>query len=205
MVRPYNRPRPEELEGGGDPRHKDSRKVRAQGKLDAGTTRLVLTPYLRRKLKRPVGKVYKATELRKPRFLSALRLSPFVISVGDRVTESLQELGRTPDVQVIDETEMRARRPPPKVPFVRLVRASNPAGTITVDSIQAIQRALSGKTPARVMIDGEEDLLAIPAIEAAPIGSSVYYGQPGEGVVMVPVDKRAKSSAARVLAAMRHE
>jgi len=37
---------------------------------------------------------------------------------------------------------------------------------------------------------------------AAPLGSSLYYGQPGQGVVFVAIDERAKSSAERTLAAM---
>jgi uncharacterized protein (UPF0218 family) len=128
-----------------------------------------------------------------------------VISVGDRVTETLQALGRTPDVQVIDEVERRARRMPPEVPYVRLVRASNPAGTITVEAIEAVKKALEGEKPARVLIEGEEDLLAIPAIEATGIGSSLYYGQPGEGVVLVVVDERAQASAKRIMASMKAE
>jgi hypothetical protein len=125
--------------------------------------------------------------------------------VGDRVTETLQALGRTPDVQVIDEVERRARRMPPEAPYVRLVRASNPAGTITMEAMAAVKNALEGGKPARVLIDGEEDLLAIPAIEAAPLGSSLYYGQPGEGVVVVIIDDRAKSSARAMFASMNQE
>jgi uncharacterized protein (UPF0218 family) len=128
-----------------------------------------------------------------------------VVSVGDRVTESLQELGRTPDVQIVDEVERRTRRPAPEVPFARLYRARNPAGTITVEAIDAVARAMEGEKPARVLIEGEEDLLAIPSIQAAPLGASVYYGQPGVGVVVVPVDERSKASVRKTMAAMVQE
>jgi uncharacterized protein (UPF0218 family) len=137
--------------------------------------------------------------------MGALRSSPLVISVGDRVTESLQALGRTPDVQVVDEVERRVKREAPDVPFVRLLRAVNPAGTITLASIEAVRSALVGEKPARVLIEGEEDLLAIPAIEAAPLGSTLYYGQPGEGVVLVRIDEGAKASVKRTLARMKRE
>lgn len=125
--------------------------------------------------------------------------------MGDRVTESMQELGRTPDVQIVDEVERRVKRHAPDVPYVALFRAQNPAGTITFEAVRAIGGALQGKKPARVLIDGEEDLLAIPAIEAAPLGSLLYYGQPGIGVVTVVIDERAKSSAKRILASMKPE
>ena len=118
------------------------------------------------------------------------------------MTESLQELGRTPDVQIIDQVERRTRRPPPEVPFVRLYRATNPAGTITLEAIAAVTGAVKGEKPARVLIEGEEDLLAITAIETAPIGASIYYGQPGVGVVVVGVDERSKASVRRTMASM---
>ncbi|MDA4135599.1 MAG: GTP-dependent dephospho-CoA kinase family protein [Thaumarchaeota archaeon] len=158
---------------------------------------------MRRRLKRPVGILYAPDKLKTKAFLTALRSAPLVISVGDRVTESLQALGRTPDLQVVDGFERRVKRQAPDVPFVRVFAAANPAGTITPEAVHAIIAALAGETPARVLIDGEEDLLAIPAIWAAPLGSSLYYGQPGKGVVFVAIDERAKSSAEKTLAAMQ--
>jgi uncharacterized protein (UPF0218 family) len=135
-------------------------------------------------------------------FLSALRSSPLVVSVGDRVTETLHELGRTPDVQVVDGFERRVRREAPRVPFATLLRAKNPAGTITLGAVRAIGRSMRGTKPARIQIDGEEDLLALQVIRAAPLGSSLYYGQPGRGVVHVLVDERAKTSTEQIIASM---
>lgn len=152
-----------------------------------------------------MGTLYRAEQLHEREFMDALLSSPLVISVGDRVTESLHALGRTPDVQVVDEVERRVKRDAPDVPFVRLLRAANPAGTITLGSIEAVRSALEGVKPSRVLIDGEEDLLAIPAIEAAPVGSTLYYGQPGEGLVMVRIDERAKASVRLTYARMTRE
>lgn len=128
-----------------------------------------------------------------------------MITVGDRVTETMHELGRTPDLQIVDQVERRVRRAAPEMGYVTLIRASNPAGKITREAILAIESAMKSAMPARVLIEGEEDLLAIPAIEAAPTGATLYYGQPGEGVVMVRVDARSKSSAASLHAHMKPE
>jgi GTP-dependent dephospho-CoA kinase len=162
----------------------------------------VLTLSLRRKLKKPVGRLYTPDRLEGSEFLSSLRSSPLVVSVGDHVTETLHALGRTPDVQVVDGFERRVRRDAPRVPFVKEFRARNPAGTITLSAVRAISRSMKGAKPARVSIDGEEDLLAIPAIGISPLGSSVYYGQPGLGVVHVIVDERAKASSKQMMASM---
>lgn len=208
MVGARDRARPEELAGRPDSGHKGPGKIRAQGKLGEGEDdlergRLVLTPYLRRKLKKPVGRLFSPSELTQKRFLALLRSAPLVVTVGDRVTETMQELGRTPDVQVIDEVERRTRRQAPDVPYRTLKTAFNPAGTITDEAVRAIAQAMRDEKPARVLIQGEEDLLAIPAILEAPSGSVVYYGQPGVGVVAVVADERARSSAERTMRSMK--
>ena len=99
--------------------------------------------------------------------------------------------------------ERRQAREAPDVPYSRLLKARNPAGSITSEAIVAVRKALKGKKPVRVLVDGEEDLLAIPVVEAAPLGSVLHYGQPGVGVVVVSVDARAKASVARTMSAMR--
>ncbi len=114
----------------------------------------------------------------------------------------MHELGRTPDVQVVDQVERRVRRSAPDVPYVTLFRAANPAGVITSEAIRAIELAFASEKPSRVLIEGEEDLLALPAVDSAPLGSSLYYGQPGVGVVLVRVDERAKASVDRRMTAM---
>jgi uncharacterized protein (UPF0218 family) len=126
-----------------------------------------------------------------------------VVTVGDRVTETMQQLGRTPDVQIIDEVERRVRRQAPDVPYLRLFKAPNPAGTITQEAILAIKSAFAADKPARVLVDGEEDLLVIPALVSAPAGSTLFYGQPGKGVVLVVIDERAKASSKLLMPSMR--
>lgn len=44
-----------------------------------------------------------------------------------------------------------------------------------------------------IVVDGEEDLLALPAIANAPHGGVVYYGQPNEGLVEVSSTDEHKS------------
>jgi uncharacterized protein (UPF0218 family) len=136
-------------------------------------------------------------------FLDTLNASRMLITVGDRVTEFAHQLGRTPDVQVVDGVERRRTRVAPDVPYSRQLKARNPAGALTSEAIVAVRKAVRGKKPVRVLIEGEEDLLAIPAAEAAPLGSILHYGQPGIGVVVVAVDERVKLSARRILASMK--
>jgi GTP-dependent dephospho-CoA kinase len=160
----------------------------------------VLTPSLRRKLKKPLGRLFPAVDVRGEEFLALAAGSPFVVAVGDRVTETLQETtGRSPDVFVVDGMERRSAREVPRIAHASTLKAKNPAGRITKAAMGAMKRAFAGEKPAMVLIDGEEDLLTIPAVIDAPLGAVVFYGQPLEGVVAVKVDARSKASARDIL------
>jgi len=163
----------------------------------------LLTPSLRRKLKKPLGRLFPAVDVRGEEFLALVTAAPFVVAVGDRVTETLQETtGRSPDVFVVDGMERRSAREVPRIAHASTVEAKNPAGRITRAALGAMKRAFAGEKPVMVLIEGEEDLLTIPAVIDAPLGAVVFYGQPLEGVVAVEVDARSKASAREILRQM---
>jgi GTP-dependent dephospho-CoA kinase len=157
---------------------------------------------LRSKLAEPMGRVYSSEEASGPDFAGLARRAPMVVTVGDRVTETLEQVGRTPDVHVIDGVERRSRREPPKVPFARLVEVKNPAGTLTQAAVQGMRKAFAGKKPVRVKVEGEEDLMAMLAVVMAPMSALVFYGQPGVGVVAVKVNSSSKTRSRAILAKM---
>jgi uncharacterized protein (UPF0218 family) len=163
----------------------------------------VLTPNLRRKLKHPLGRFFPSMDVRGEEFLALVTRSLLVVTVGDRVTETLQETtGRSPDVFVVDGMERRIPREIPRVAHGSTLKAKNPAGHITRAARSAMKRAFAGKKPVMVLIEGEEDLLTIPAVIEAPLGTVVFYGQPMEGVVAVEVDERSKARARDILRRM---
>ena len=157
---------------------------------------------MRRRLARPLGRVFSGDELNSPAFEKLVRGPKMVITVGDRVTETVGELGRNPDIQVVDGVERRKRREPPKVPYSRLVEVENPAGTLTQGAIDGMREAFGGSKPVRVLVEGEEDLMTILAVAMAPASAVVFYGQPGEGVVAIRVDGVTKSRNREILARM---
>jgi uncharacterized protein (UPF0218 family) len=162
-----------------------------------------LTPGLRRKLKKPLGRFFPSTDVRGEEFLALVTGASLVVAVGDRVTETLQETtGRSPDVFVVDGMERRSAREIPRIAHGSTLKAKNPAGRITGAARSAMKRAFAGEKPVMVLIDGEEDLLTIPAVIEAPVGSVVFYGQPMEGVVAIRVDEKSKASAREVLRRM---
>jgi uncharacterized protein (UPF0218 family) len=126
-----------------------------------------------------------------------------VYSVGDVVTHNLQKAGITPAVAVVDGYTMRS--PCNKMPSVSgmCIRVKNPAGSLTEDLIEAIDRAVA-HPPSTILVDGEEDLAVIPMVIAAPLGSIVLYGQPNEGVVLRTVTPEARETARKFLEHFTH-
>jgi hypothetical protein len=51
---------------------------------------------------------------------------------------------------------------------------------------------LHDKTKRSLIIDGEEDLLTLPAILFAPLNVYIVYGQFEEGIVALPVTEDLK-------------
>jgi uncharacterized protein (UPF0218 family) len=117
------------------------------------------------------------------------RHPPKVIIVGDFTLKVFSDSGFHPDLGIFDK---RTKRSAFVGPNDFNEKISNPAGQITDEAVAAIRRLLSAPLPSTLFVEGEEDLLALPAIVQAPKGSFIIYGLPGEGIVVVTADKKTK-------------
>ncbi len=127
-----------------------------------------------------------------------------IISVGDRVTTSLINMGRPPDVAVIDLKEKRKVN----CSTIHLLNgyviltSKNPPGTITLDSWDAIYLAIHMASigfRVAIIIEGEEDLLGFPSVILAPDGWLMIYGQPNLGMILVTIDRSTREVAINLL------
>lgn len=165
---------------------------------------LVRLPHeLRGELKEPMGPIFTDAE----RLLS--EADGPVIAVGDVVTYHLEEAGRTPDVAVVDGLTKReevggevAEVVSELTERVNRVEVENPAATLTREMVVALRDAISATEPVAIVVEGEEDLVALPAIVAAPVGASVVYGQPNEGMVHAEVTDESKQEMRELLGKM---
>jgi len=73
----------------------------------------------------------------------------------------------------------------------------NPAGTIQKEAWKKTKLAI--KKNRNVFVDGEEDLLVIPAVLLSPKGSLVVYGLPNKGICTIEVKKRVKRKIKKLL------
>ncbi|MFH0968753.1 MAG: GTP-dependent dephospho-CoA kinase family protein [Methanobacteriota archaeon] len=119
-------------------------------------------------------------------------------SVGDVVTDNLLQAGYPPAVAFIDGQTMRRPHEGVNVTAFQIVHVKNPAGCISPDLTQAARDAVITRNTV-VQVDGEEDLAVLPLALAAPVGSLILYGQPGEGVVVLEISEQVKKQAQSLL------
>src|SRR5581483_1814862 len=146
-------------------------------------------------LKQPFGTLVVDNDVTTQKISSALKGAKKVIAVGDATTERLVSFGITPDVAVIDGRERRSKRAYPVNYNARELRCTNLSGNISKEAVATMQEALKSQPPVRVIVDGEEDLLALPIFIIAPVGSVVLYGQPLEGLVIVEITAEKQKQA----------
>ena len=158
---------------------------------------------LRDQLKNPLGNLVSDNDPNKENIIKKISAESVIITVGDRTTENMLQLGLKPQVQIIDGLEKRSQRVVPTDDVINTkLSCKNPPGEITEESIQVIRKAFSSKPPVRITVDGEEDLLVIPVCICAPENSVVMYGQPNEGLVLVHVTPEMQAKVQKILDSM---
>lgn len=165
----------------------------------------ILTPKLRAELKKPFGLLIQG-----PVELSIWKLKEFmekekppkVICVGDVVTSNLIKFGVPPDLCIVDNKVMRKPVKPVLVKTTHTLYTPNPPSTITKEAWLTVKKGASASQKTRIVVDGEEDLLAIPAVIFAPEKSMVVYGQPNQGIVIIKVTKQNKLKCHRIIDSM---
>ncbi len=157
---------------------------------------IVFTEDLKEKLRKPLGRLYLGDVKFDQKFA---RASPLVV-VGDYSYSRFLEIGLRPHVVVVD---MRVERRPigqPNLEGYFLYRVKNPAGTITPEAAAAVVKAVKDGKGA-VLVDGEEDLLALPALSALTEKGLLVYGQPGKGYVVVKRSEKILKMIKEIVAA----
>ena len=137
-------------------------------------------------LKKPLGKLY-------PNFEDAIEeieSSEFLISVGDATFSNLIKYELYPNLAIIDNLVQRKNYDHDVIHTENILKATNPAGTITDDLWETIGKALElcGNGECHVIdVAGEEDLAVLPCILMASEDTTILYGQPNEGLVILKV------------------
>ncbi|ODS36891.1 MAG: hypothetical protein A7316_02305 [Candidatus Altiarchaeales archaeon WOR_SM1_86-2] len=160
---------------------------------------LRLTSDLRRILKKPLGRVTNISEL-----VKSLENKGDIICVGDETSKLALDAGLRPKICVCDGKIRRKFVGIPEI--IRKyagdggeIRVGNPPSYLTGEAFDGVQKALESGKNTVIFVDGEEDLITLAAIKLASRGTTVLYGQPDEGLVVVEVDDEIKDAVNGIL------
>lgn len=156
--------------------------------------RLCLPQEIRRDFARPRGLIYSGDIT--PRLTGASKL----ICVGDVVSAFCARAGSENITLVVDGKTRRSEATPIiHLESYKIIRVSNPPGGLTSEAINKMHECASSGGKCLIIVNGEEDMLALPAIASAPLNSLVVYGVPGVGAAIIRVTGYTRVEAANRL------
>lgn len=167
-----------------------------------------LTPQLRKKLKKPLGILLQGRleeETGMLRRLIEKEKPAKIVTVGDRVSQDLADHSLQPDILIVDNRIMRRQVAPISASADEVVNLTNPPGTITDEAWLTIEKAVRSSHRTKIVVAGEEDLLALVAILTVPENSLVLYGQPHKGIVVVKATTEMKRKVREIVEAMKRD
>lgn len=149
--------------------------------------------------KEPFGALIRNNDVTKDQILDILNKAQKVITVGDTTTEKFVGFGYLPDVSVIDGKEKRVVKTSVcDYPVDKVLHLENKPGELSEHVIGEIKKLIStidGDSKIRIIIDGEEDLVALPFLIYSQDDWMICYGQPNEGLVIVKVNEESRKRA----------
>ena len=163
---------------------------------------LEITKHLRQVLKNPLGILIegapKETVKVAEKYITELK-PPLLVAVGDIVSRNLLQANIKLNVFIIDGKTLRTSKETIGKSGKHVLNLKNRPALIEKKSWEILKKAYSLNQLVEIRVEGEEDLLALPAVILAPNGSLVFYGQPEipeikgpSGLVMIIVNDEKK-------------
>jgi uncharacterized protein (UPF0218 family) len=159
------------------------------------------------RLKEPFGRLLPGTPAKTMSALNSIisQTQPRrITAVGDVVSRETLVAGITVNLRILDHISMRRPTAAFNLKVSKTYRVKNPAGVITLEAWETIKKAMKDNE-ALIVVEGEEDLLALPCIVESPDNCLVLYGQPSKGLVVVDTNSKVKDEASLILSRMTRE
>lgn len=171
---------------------------------------LILPDSLRKELSVPLGEVIADDDIvDHVRRIQKGQNSEEIVTIGDHTTKTLVDADVLPRVAVFDQ--MIRRKPVHDMPQLlrsrgyRIVSVKSGPGYISSEAIHALSAACRETNRVALMVEGEEDLLTLPAVILSGDGAHVYYGQPPvgksriQGVVHIVVGVQVRATCSELI------
>jgi GTP-dependent dephospho-CoA kinase len=127
-----------------------------------------------------------------------------IAAVGDVVSRETLVAGIGVNLRILDHISMRKPTDAFNLKVKKTYHVKNPAGVITLEAWDTIRRAMKDEE-ALIVVEGEEDLLALPCIVESPSNSLILYGQPSQGLVVVTTTPSVRAETSEILGRMNRE
>lgn len=161
-------------------------------------------------LRKPLGEVINYNQVEKRKIIELREATSKFITVGDTTTAQVVSFDVVPEVSVVDGFEKRSAAKMSVSKLKSMITAlldkelieyscTNRAGTLSLEVLRVIFRALMSHDPVLVRVKGEEDLITLPLVAYAPTDSRILYGQPSQGIVVVRVENRIQETAKHLM------
>ncbi len=119
--------------------------------------------------------------------------------VGDTSLETFIENNWGYDLGIYDK---RQQRQVVKSKVITSIKPNliidNIAGDISPQLVKSLKEALNNNAK-HLFVEGEEDLAAVALALLLPLDSTIYYGQPNQGLVMMKITEKLKNKIYQVL------
>jgi uncharacterized protein (UPF0218 family) len=153
---------------------------------------------LRNELKVPLGRLVSEGEL-----VGIVSDREKIVTVGDICSLTLFKLGIIPDITIVDfktrrGSIMELREEITKIGQI-VINVNNPAGMITEQLWNALEKAYHMNVKVRIEVIGEEDMATLPSVLMASNHTVVIYGLPDIGMIAVLDMNKAKQKVKDVL------
>ena len=142
-------------------------------------------------LRKPLGRVIKDIDTQD--------IQGKLVCVGDMVTLTMRKKGIMPDIAIVDYKIERKEYKGEPFHAEEIIKVRNPPGVITRELWNAIATSYAKNKKMLIEVEGEEDLAALPAIYLAPDNTTVIYGLPSIGMVMVKVGEKERKRVDKFL------
>lgn len=163
---------------------------------------LVIPSSLRESLHKPFGTLY-MQEIPD----EILNHPEKLITVGDVTTKRIHDMHVSPKLAVVD---FKVERKDTNVDLLHLgftgkeevFDITNPPGEILPQTWKALVNIIKNISEFKniaVIVKGEEDLFVLPLLLLLPLGYTILYGQPNEGLVVINVTEEHKKLLVQLL------
>ena len=158
---------------------------------------MLINPRYSNLLKEPFGLLIKENEVTKTKIYAFINESVKIVTVGDTTTQKFIEFGYTPDLSIIDNKEKRKTKSNKlELQVDKIIYCENRPGELNIQVMDLIKKITSIKfNKIQIIIEGEEDLIALPLFMYSPNKWTIFYGQPNEGLVMVEMNNDRRKRA----------